>query len=43
MRNEKVEDPRLEVYWPRVNGNSFNPIDEKSIEAALEKEYKQIN
>ncbi len=43
LRNEKVEDPRLEVYWPRVNGNSFNPIDEKSIEAALEKEYKQIN
>ncbi|OUV99536.1 MAG: FMN-binding glutamate synthase family protein [Betaproteobacteria bacterium TMED156] len=43
LRNEKVEDPRLEVYWSRVSGESFNPIDEQSIENALEEEYEQIN
>ena len=43
LRNEKVEDPRLEVYWPRVTGDSFNPTDDKAVELALENEYKQIN
>ena len=44
LRKEKVEDPRLEVYWPRVSGNSFKPTeDEDSIEDALEDVYEQIN
>ena len=43
LANKRVEDPRLEVYWPRVSGDSFNPIDEQAVEVALEKEYKQIN
>ena len=43
IRNEKVEDPRLQVYWPRVSGNSFKPIDEDTIEDALEDVYEPIN
>jgi glutamate synthase domain-containing protein 2 len=43
LRKGKVEDPRLEVYWPRVTGKSFKPQDESKIEKALEHEYEQIN
>ena len=26
LRGETVEDPRLEVYWNRVNGSSFHAL-----------------
>ena len=43
LRDEKVEDPRLAVYWNRVSKDSFSPNDEEATEKALEEEYEQIN